>query len=130
MNITKSKFMEYIRCDRYPALNKIHKRKDLDDMEKDRFYDIIDSLDNFEFDDENFLEPDLEHLEVMMPFYTEVEVLAARKVMSEWQGETQYGTKFGTQKLFMRDYKNFNLMCYVDIYNKMIEKYFRETKKI
>ncbi|AIO19221.1 hypothetical protein KQ51_01344 [Candidatus Izimaplasma bacterium HR1] len=118
MNLTKSKFMEFIRCNRYPALNKIHKRKDLDDAEKDRFYDLIDTLENFDFDNEDFLEPDLEHLEVMMPYYNEVEVLAARKVMSEWQGETQYGTKFGTQKLFMRDHKSFNLMCYVDIYNK------------
>ncbi len=118
MNITKSKFMEYIRCDRYPALNKIHKRKDLDDLEKERFYELIDTLENFEFDDEDFLEPDLEHLEVMMPYYNMVEILAARKVMSEWHGETQYGTKYGTQKLFMRDYNNFNLMCYVDIFNK------------
>ncbi len=118
MNITKSKFMEYIRCNRYPTLNNIHKRKDLDDIEKERFYELIETLENFTFEDENFLEPDLEHLEVMMPYYTEVEVLAARKVMAEWHGETQYGTKYGTQKLFMRDYNNFNLMCYVDIFNK------------
>ena len=31
MNITKSKFMEYIRCNRYPALNNIHKRKKMDE---------------------------------------------------------------------------------------------------
>jgi len=119
MNITKSKFMEYIRCNRYPALNNIYKRKDVDDVEKDRFYDIIDSLENFDFNvDEDFLEPDLEHLQVMMPYYNLVEVLAARKVMSEWRGETQYGTKYGTQKLFMREHNGFNLMCYVDIFNK------------
>lgn len=111
--------MEYIRCNRYPALNNIYKRKDVDDVEKDRFYDIIDSLENFDFNvDEDFLEPDLEHLQVMMPYYNLVEVLAARKVMSEWRGETQYGTKYGTQKLFMREHNGFNLMCYVDIFNK------------
>ncbi len=119
LNITKSKFMEYIRCRRFPALNEIYKRKDMDDAMKDRFYDIIDSLENFDFNgDEDFLEPDLEHLQVMMPYYSEVEVLAARKVMSEWSGETKYGTKYGTQKLFLREHNNFNLMCYVDIYNK------------
>ena len=119
MNITKSKFMEYIRCRRYPALNEIYKLKDMDDVMKDRFYDLIDSLENFDFNgDEDFLEPDMEHLNVMMPYYSEVEVLAARKVMSEWHGETQYGTKYGTQKLFMREHNNFNLMCYVDIFNK------------
>jgi hypothetical protein len=119
MNITKSKFMEYIRCKRYPALNNIHMRKKMDDALMDRFYDVIDSLENFEFDgNEDFLSPKLEHLEVMMPYYNEIEVLAARKVMSEWHGKTQYGTKYGTQKLFMHDHKGFNLMCYVDIFNK------------
>jgi len=118
MNITKSKFMEYIRCKRYPALNHIHKRKDMDDVARDRFYDIIESLEGFDHMDDDFLEPDLSHLEVMMPYFTHVELLAARKVMSLFGGETRYGIEYGTQKLFMRDLNNFNLMCYVDVYNK------------
>ena len=120
MNITKSKFMEYIRCNRYPALNNIHKRRDLDDALKDRYYDLLDSLEqaNDTVFEDDFLEPDLTHLEVMMPYFEKVEVLAARKVMSLFGGETQYGLKYGTQKLFLKDFNNFNLMCYVDIYNK------------
>jgi len=120
MNITKSKFMEYIRCNRYPALNNIHKRKDLDDASKDRYYDLLDSLEqaNDSVFEDDFLEPDLTHLETMMPYFEKVEVLAARKVMSLFGGETQYGIKYGTQKLFLKEFNNFNLMCYVDIYNK------------
>ena len=110
--------MEYIRCKRYPALNHIHKRKDMDDVARDRFYDIIESLEGFDHMDDDFLEPDLSHLEVMMPYFTHVELLAARKVMSLFGGETRYGLEYGTQKLFMRDLNNFNLMCYVDAYNK------------
>lgn len=124
MNITKSKFMEYIRCSRFPALNNIHKRRDLDDALMDRYYDLLDSLDNTSESvyDEDFLEPDLTHLEVMMPYFNKVEVLAAKKVMSLFGGETRYGVEYGTQKLFLRDYNNFNLMCYVDIYNKNEKK--------
>jgi hypothetical protein len=118
MNITKSKFMEYIRCKRYPALNNIHKRKDMDDALNDRYHDLIDSLEGFDELDEDFLEPDLSHLEVMMPYFTHVELLSARKVMALFGGETRYGLEYGTQKLFMRDLNNFNLMCYVDVYNK------------
>jgi len=120
MNITKSKFMEYIRCNRYPALNNIHKRRDLDDALKDRYYDLLDSLEqaNDNVFEDDFLEPDLTHLDVMMPYFEKVEVLAARKVMSLFGGETQYGIKYGTQKLFLKEFNNFNLMCYVDIYNK------------
>jgi len=118
MNITKSKFMEYIRCKRYPALNNIYKRKDMDDVARDRYFDIIESLEGFDHIDDDFLEPDLSHLEVMMPYFNHVELLAARKVMSHFGGETRYGLEYGTQKLFMRDLNNFNLMCYVDVYNK------------
>ncbi len=120
MNITKSKFMEYIRCNRFPALNNIHKRRDLDDKLMDRYYDLLDSLENTNDNvyETDFLEPDLTHLEVMMPYFTQVEVLAATKVMAMFGGETEYGTEYGTQKLYLRDFDNFNLMCYVDIYNK------------
>lgn len=120
MNITKSKFMEYIRCNRFPALNNIHKRRDLDDALKDRYYDLLDSLENASeaVYEDDFLKPDLTHLEVMMPYFNKVEVLAAEKVKSMFGGETIFGVEYGTQKLFLRDYNNFNLMCYVDIYNK------------
>ena len=119
MNITKSKFMEYIRCNRFPALNNIHKRRDLDDALMDRYYDLLDSLENTSdsVHEDDFLEPDLTHLEVMMPYFTKVEVLAANKVIHMFGEETKYGTEYGTQKLFLRDFSNFNLMCYVDIYN-------------
>ncbi len=124
MNITKSKFMEYTRCDRFPALNNLHKRRQLDDALMDRYYDLLDSLENTSdvIYDEDFLEPDLANLETMMPYFSEVEVLAAKKVMSVFKGETVYGTDYGTQKLYLKDYHNFNLMCYVDIYNKNSDK--------
>lgn len=118
MTITKSKFMEYKRCKRYPALNELYKRKDLDDASKDKFYDLLDTLENAEDLDDDLTSPDLEHLEVMMPYFNEIEVLNARKVMTHFGGETKYGTTYGSQKLFIRDYDHFNLNCYVDIYNR------------
>lgn len=117
-NITKSKFMEYIRCRRYPALNHIHKRMDVDDVLKDRFYDVLNELEYEDDLKDDFLEMDTTHLDVMMPYYNLVEVMVARKVMALFGGETTYSTEFGKQKLFLRDYKGFNLQCYVDIYNK------------
>lgn len=118
MNITKSKFMEYVRCRRYPALNQLHKRKDMDDVANDRFHDVLSSL---EYEDdlaEDFLDVDLEHLRVMMPYFDKVEIESAKKVMSVFGGTTRYSTDYGEQKLFVRDYKNFSLQCYVDIYNR------------
>jgi hypothetical protein len=91
---------------------------DFDDALKERFYDVLHELDYDEELSEDFLEVDLTHLEVMMPYYNKVEVMAARKVMALFGGETKYSLEYGKQKLFMRDYDGFNLQCYVDIYNK------------
>ncbi|MCF7924972.1 MAG: DUF2779 domain-containing protein [Candidatus Izimaplasma sp.] len=119
MNITKSKFMEYVRCNRYPALNKMYRRKEMDDAAMDKFYDLVDSLEGISQQDVlDVNDIDTAHLDVMMPYFEQVEVLTARKVMADFGGETKYGTKYGTQKLFMREHQNFNLMCYIDIYNK------------
>jgi len=112
--------MEYIRCNRYPALNNIHKRKKMDEALEDRYHDLLNTLENVTDDvfEEDFLEPDLSHLETMMPYFTEVEVLAAKKIMATFGGETKYSVNYGEQRLFMRDHDNFNLMCYVDVFNK------------
>jgi hypothetical protein len=91
---------------------------DLDDALKDRFYDLLNSLEYDTELTEDFLEVDLKHLEVMMPYFNKVEIMAARKVMKHFGGETRYSTEYGKQKLFLRDHKGFNLQCYIDIYNK------------
>jgi len=119
MTITKSKFIEYKRCKRFSALNDLYKRKDLDDAAKDKLYDLLDSMENAEdLLEDDLTSPDLEHLEIMMPYFNEIEVLNARKVIRHFGGETKYGTSYGSQKLFIRDYKHYNLNCYVDIYNR------------
>ncbi len=118
MNITKSKFMEYVRCRRYPALNHIHKRKNLDDALQDRFNNLLYNLEYDETLGEDFLEVDLTHLETMMPYFNQVEVEAAKKVISLFGGTTRYSLDYGEQKLFTREYNVFSLQCYIDIYNR------------
>jgi len=113
--------MEYIRCPRYAALNKIHKEKDLD-LGKEKYYDLLSSL-NMEIDEEEFDNIDLacttsEHLEVMMPYFNKIELLLGEKVESYFGGDSVYSDEYGKQKLFTRDYKGNELFCYVDIFNK------------
>jgi hypothetical protein len=115
MNITKSAFMEMIRCRRYPALHRLLQRQNLEDDDLDRYYLLMEGLEDL---DEDAFEPDLEQLQIMMPYFDQIEVLAARRVMAEWPGETRYGTTYGAQKQFLRDYDSFVLMCNVDIYHK------------
>lgn len=115
MNITKSAFMELIRCRRYPALHRLLQRRNLDDDDMDRYYELMEGLSDL---DDDAFEPDLEQLQIMMPYFDQIEVLAARRVMAEWPGETRYGTTYGSQKQFLREYDSFVLMCNVDIYHK------------
>ena len=91
MNITKSKFMEYIRCNRFPALNNIHKRRDLDDALMDRYYDLLDSLENTNDSvyEEDFLEPDLTHEErlkvlVCHEFHHAVQIYCNLSIRLHW----------------------------------------------
>ena len=88
MTITKSKFIEYKRCKRFSALNDLYKRKDLDDAAKDKLYDLLDSMENAEdLLEDDLTSPDLEHLEIMMPYFNEIEVLNARKVIRHFGGD-------------------------------------------
>jgi uncharacterized protein YlbG (UPF0298 family) len=116
MNITKSAFMEMIRCRRFPALQNALKRRDFDDETNDR---LMELLENSDIEIENLTEQDLEQLQTMMPYFEKIEVLAARKVLKEWKGQARYGTKKGAQKQFLRDYDNFVLMCNVDVYHQV-----------
>ncbi len=121
MKITKSTFMEYVRCPRYAALNNLHKEKDLS-INKERYYDLLRSLeleiDESELDDIDLVKTSSEHLEVMMPYFNEIELLLGKKVENYFRGKSLYSNVYGEQKLFTKKYKDNELLCYVDIYNE------------
>ncbi len=115
MNITKSAFMEMVRCRRYPSLHKLFKRRNFDDETIERIWDLVE---HSGINIEDITKQDLKQLEIMMPYFDKIEILAARYVLSKWGGKARYGIKKGMQKQFTREYDSFVLMCNVDVFHK------------
>ena len=117
MQISKSKFINYIRCKRYCALDKIHSNysaAEYEEREKIREY-----LSNFsnEFEEEKNNEVN-EHLETMLPYFSKIEELAARQIKDKFKGELVFSNETSKQKCFKYEHNNHNYICYIDIFQE------------
>ena len=126
MAVTKTNFINYIRCPRYVALDKVHKEKleaniSIDDYFKEEKDSLLHELLEVMYDEET--EEDLidvtnEQLEIMMPYYKKVESLAGKHVNKKLEGKPIYSDKTFNQKCFATDINGIKYLCYIDIYNE------------
>ena len=130
MAITKTDFINYTRCRRYPALENIRKEKLESDLtveeylkeeNKEKLREIMGML--FEADEETGEEVDLtkkvdKQLNAMMDYYKEIEVLAALEVEKTFGGKSIYSKDTFMQESFDYDINGIKYLCYVDIYNE------------
>ncbi len=132
MAVTKTKFINYIRCPRYVALDKIHKEKlDADItceeyLEEEKSFLIRELLSNMYSIDENAEEEDLidvvdKHLEAMLPYYKELELLAGAHIEKHFGGQTVYSKDTFQQESFDFLKDGIRYLCYVDILNESHE---------
>ena len=130
MAITKTDFINYTRCRRYPALENIRKEKlssnlsveeyikeENDEKLKEIMYMIFDT------DTESGEEIDLtkkvdKQLNAMMDYYKEIEILAALQVEKTFGGKSIYSKETFMQESFDYDINGIKYLCYVDIYNE------------
>ena len=123
MVITKTRFMNYMRCPRYVALDMLKDNYQKSDMTYEEYLqeeidnkssEIISSLHEAEVLEEG----ENEHLEVMMPYYTAVEIEASKYIHHKFGGNTISSPTTFKQEAF--DYKEngIKFLCYVDIYNE------------
>jgi len=129
MAVTKTKFMNYMRCPRYVALDKVHKDKldadvSFDEYRQEEQDNMIGELLNKMYEEnEHEEETDLidtvnEQLEIMMPYYNEVEILAGKYVNKKLGGETKYSKDNFHQTSFSTNINGIRYLCYLDIYNE------------
>ncbi len=129
MAVTKTKFINYTRCSRYVTLEKIKKERLNADVsyeeyrEEERLLRIKELLEKMYDEDELGEEIDLidvenPQLEVMLPYYNEIEILAGKKAADFFGGNTYYDLKTFAQKKFSFDDNDVKYLCYVDIYNE------------
>ena len=124
MAITKTKFINYIRCPRYVALDNLKKEK-LDSIvtyeeykkeeSEEKLVELLDSMYDGEVD---LIDIKDEHLEMMMPYYNEVEILAGHLAPKYFKGKFKFSRDTKNQESFDAIINNIRYICYVDIYNE------------
>ena len=126
MAITKTHFINFIRCPRYAALDNLKKEKlnsfvSLDEyLEEERegkLQEILDCM--YDEDDNDLIDVKNEHLEVMLPYYNKVELLAGKICPKYFKGTFKYSKDTKEQESFDCKINGIRYMCYVDIYNEV-----------
>ena len=130
MAITKTNFINYSRCPRYCALDDLKKEKlestvSLKEYRKEEEEEYTrEILSNMYDDDENdLIDVKNEHLEVMLPYYNEVEALAGEFAPKYFKGTFRYSRKTNEQESFDCKINGIRYLCYVDIFNE-VDDYF------
>ena len=125
MAITKTKFINYVRCPRYVALDDLKKEK-LDSMitveeykKEEELEHIAELLGNmFDNSGNDLIDVKNEHLETMMPYYNKVEILAGEIASKYFKGKFKFSKNTYNQESFDAVIDNIRYLCYVDIYNE------------
>jgi len=128
MAITKTKFMNYSRCPRYVALEKVKENRlqadvSYEDYKNEEHDEKLQELLNKMYEDREGEEIDLidisdPQLEIMLPYFQEIEMLAGRKGQNLFGGETFYAEETFAQKKFFFEENGIKYLCYVDVCNK------------
>lgn len=125
MAITKTKFINYVRCPRYVALDDLKKEK-LDSMltikeyKKEEELEKITELLSGMFDENgtDLIDITNDHLKTMMPYYNQVELLAGSLAPHYFKGKFKFSKSTYNQESFDAVIDNIRYLCYVDIYNE------------
>lgn len=129
MAITKTNFIEFTRCRRYPALESIRQDKldsklTIDEYKKEEENEEIKELLSGMFEmNEDGTDTDLTYkediqLNAMMKYYKEVEIEAARIAKKIFKGKFVYSEKTYNQESFDFVHNGIRYLCYTDIYNE------------
>ena len=126
MAITKTNFINYLRCPRYCTLDDL-KRKKLDadvsyaeyreeELESAK-EEILSSM--YEEDGTDLIDVDNPQLKIMMPYYSKVEQLAGVVSPKYFKGTFKFAADTKMQESFDALINGIRYICYVDIYNEV-----------
>jgi hypothetical protein len=135
MKISKTRFINYIRCNRYPALDEIHRDKqkavvsftddpELEDLigeeNRSKANTLIDSMYETDEDgeEEDLLEKEDPQMETMLPYYNQIEVIAGQAISTRFSGKVIYSLDTYSQKRFEYERDGFRFYCFIDGYQE------------
>lgn len=130
MAITKTKFINYTRCPRYVALDNLETEKLNSDItfesyreeeQQEKMNELLSSM--FDDDGNDLLNVKNEQLEVMMPYYNEIEILAGTLAPKYFKGNFKFAYNTKDQESFDCKINNIRYICYVDIYNEVDDSF-------
>lgn len=110
MVITKTRFLDLTRCDRFISLeNNLPENVSYDEYEKEKLTSLAT---------ENLNGENNKNLEAMLPLYKEVEVVSAEVSQKYFDGTFIFAENTKDQKEFIYQDGKIKYLCYVDIYNE------------
>lgn len=131
MKISKTRFINLIRCNRYAALDEIRRDHDkaivsfsddpeLEDLMSEENREKVSFLmdDMVDEDGEDLLIKKDEQMETMLPYYNQIEMLAGKAIKTRFGGDVIYALNTYDQKRFEYEYEGFRLYCFLDGYQE------------
>ena len=125
MAITKTNFINYTRCPRYAALDNVKKEKlqsviSFEEYKQEENAEKLKEILNSMYDGDNdLIDVADEQMEVMLPYYNKVELLAGNLAEKYFKGTFKYAENTKEQESFDCVISNIRYLCYVDIYNEV-----------
>lgn len=125
MAITKTKFINYVRCPRYAALDNFKKdiltsditiEEYFEEEENEKKLELLSSM--FDEDGNDLIDIKDQRLSTMMPYYNEVELLAGHIAPKYFEGTFRFSKITFNQESFDAVINSSIYICYVDIYNE------------
>lgn len=126
MAVTKTKFINYVRCPRYVALDDIKKEKlesnvTIEEYRTSEKEEVIRELMDGMFDSDgvDVIDKMSDNMEVMLPYYNRIELLAGSLAHKYFKGKFTYAWDTKNQESFDFSVNGIKYLCYVDIYNEV-----------
>ena len=131
MLISKTRFINYIRCDRYPALDEVYREKnqavvsfssqdDLEDLmsqeNQAKISVLIDSM--VDENQEDLLDQSNAQMETMLKYYNEIEMISGQIIERKFKGDTIYALDTFDQKRFEYELEGYRFYCFLDGYQE------------
>ncbi|MFV0425373.1 MAG: DUF2779 domain-containing protein [Bacilli bacterium] len=121
MRISKTLFIESLRCDRFASLHDLEKEQEnsfvlIDGVEYDselyqeKVSEFLEELD--------LIELDFDSLEVMMPYFNEIEILAGKYMKKKFGYSVVNSLDTSKQKKLEIAYSDAILFAYLDVYQE------------
>ena len=128
MAITKTDFINFVRCPRYVALENIRKDKLTSKMsleeykkeeENEKYSEILGTIfEETSSGDVDLTLGDTTNIDAMLPYYNRVEMEASKYCERMFGGKSIYSEKTYNQESFDFVENGIRYLCYVDIYNE------------